>query len=171
MTIYGKILAILVMLLILLPNVASIYLGRESFPYTNAPMFGHYVGEMAYFYDIKFLIDSSGVTERIFPSYDTPNQSIDYLDQRLFFNSVYGSAEKNPPFGYFNPDTSTAFESRMSAFFLACFKYLSTEKPTALRVRCEVSQYDNKQHLLSSHTIGYYDILLKRFKHTWKKNL
>ncbi|WP_157887002.1 hypothetical protein [Hymenobacter sp. PAMC 26628] len=170
MTVYNKILATLIMLIILLPNLYSIYLGRESFPYTNAPMFGHYIGASTYFYDIKFLIDSGSTTKRIFPYYDGEKQSIDYIGQRFFFNNIYGSAEKKSPFGYSEPNTSEAFELRMDAFFQAYFKHLFTGKSANLKVRCEVSQYNNEWHLLSSHTIGYYDVPLKKFKHTWKRN-
>lgn len=155
----------------LLPNVCAIYAGSESYPYTNAPMFGHYVGDATYFYDVAFISEAHSVDERVFPYTQAPVTYANYLDMRFFFNKIYGSAEKRTPFKHFEHDTSKDLEARMNAFFLAYFKHLRVgEAGAGRRIRCDINRYDSQQRLLDSHTVGYYDLALKKFKHTWKQS-
>src|SRR5687767_2813386 len=111
-----KVYAVLVMVAFILPNLYVIYTGHESFPFTHAPMFAHYIDETTLFYDFEY-IGQNGHEERvIYPSYKEPLQSKDRLIRRFFFNKVYGSVEESS-FSHFENDSADQLKLRLEDFF------------------------------------------------------
>jgi hypothetical protein len=166
----NKIYAVVVMAALIIPNLYIIYNGKESFPFTQAPMFGHYVGEETNFYDFAF-IGEDGINEtKIYPCHKNIRTSNDLFISRYFFNEIYGSMEENAPFGRFENDSKDALQKRMDKFFSAYFKYLFSDTSTIRKVRLEVSQFNRNYQFKDKHVIGYYDVLSKNFTHSWKNN-
>jgi hypothetical protein len=162
--------AIVVMAAFILPNLYVICIGHESFPFTHAPMFGHYIDETTLFYDFEF-IGQDGQEEKIlYPSYKEPMQAKDRLIRRFFFNKIYGSVEESS-FSHFRDDSIESFTARMEKFFAAYFKYVHADSSTIQTVYLEVHQYDKDYRLRAKHRIGYYDILSRKFIYTWRRNL
>ena len=165
-----KVFAFLVMCAFILPNLYAITQGREAFPFTPAPMFGHYIGPKTYFYDINFIGQNRKTDKILYPTLDkNMEHTQNFSTMRFFLNKVYGSAEDISPLGYFEQDTPTKFQERMESFIPNYFKAdLSTDTTHIDTIRLEVSQYDRSYKLQAKHIIGYYDVQSKNFKHTWK---
>jgi len=167
-----KVFAVLVMCAFILPNLYAITMGREAFPFTPAPMFGHYIGPNTYFYDIDFIGQNNQTEKNLYPGLNKKTeQTSNFVIMRFFLNKVYGSAEVISPLGYFEQDTPAKLEERMQNFFSNYFKAdLANDTTHINTVRLEVSQYDRNYKLLAKHVIGYYDVQSKNFKHTWTSN-
>ncbi len=163
-----KLWAISFMAVILIPNMVSIIAGKESFPYTNAPMFAHYIGPGTNFYDVKFIAADGKKQVQVFPSYGATNYYGHLKEMRFFFSKIYGPAEPASPFGYFQNDTPEKLEQRLTKFFIAYFPYTDSALVTPEIIRLEIEQYNHQNKFLSAHEIGYYDLQKKRFYHTWK---
>lgn len=169
MKLSNKFFAGIVITFFLLANLFVIFTGHESFPFTQAPMFGHYIGPATHFYDFKF-IGENGITKTTLypgPEYKSSEPNLYYRTLRLFFK-FYGSVEENSSFGYYVNDSKEKFEQRMTNFFSAYFKYLDQGDPNIQTVQLEINQYDRSYQLKDSHTVGYYDVLSKKFISTWK---
>lgn len=170
MTLLKKTVASCIMVFLLMPNIYAVYRGQESFPYTNAPMFGHYIGDKTYFYAIEFIGDDGLKKRKIYPYSVTPKNNFDYADMRLFFNTTYGSVEEKSPISRFNNDTSEELEKRIESYFSAYFKHLTTDSAGIKTVYIIVDQFDDNNKVVSSHVVGNYNVSAKKFTHTWKKS-
>ena len=166
-----KILAGIVIASLIIPNLYIIFTGRESFPFTQAPMFGHYIGPETHFYDFKFTGDNGNSQKILYPSltHSQTEPPLYFRTQRLFFK-IYGSAENNSCFGYYENDSREKFEQRMSHFFSAYFKYLNKDTSSIQTIRLEIDQYDRQYNLKNSHIVGEYNVASKNFISTWKAN-
>ncbi len=166
MKIYKKAFAFLVMAVFIAPNLYVFYTGHESFPFTHAPMFGHYIGEDTQFYDFEFVGDDQ---KRWYPSYREPLPGKDRVIRRFFFNRVYGSMEPSS-FSYYPADSKEAFVQRLEKFFPAYFRYLHADSATVGKIHLEVWRYDARYAPVEKHTVGYYDVPARKFYFTWKNN-
>ncbi|WP_324583988.1 hypothetical protein [Agriterribacter sp.] len=166
-----KFFAGIVIVSLIIPNLYVIFKGRESFPFTQAPMFGHYIGPKTYFYDFKFIGDNGNGQKILYPSltYSQTESPLYFRTQRLFFK-IYGSAEKNSCFGYYQNDSRERFEQRMSRFFSAYFKFLNKDTSGIQTIRLEIDQYNRQYDLKDSHIVGEYNVISKNFISTWKAN-
>ncbi|OJY99010.1 MAG: hypothetical protein BGP13_23410 [Sphingobacteriales bacterium 40-81] len=161
----SRIYAILVISAFVIPSFYYIIIGRESFPFSQAPMFGHYIGKETNFYDFKYFLVKDTSEQEIYPdSYGGFFSKI--AIKRYFFNNVYVSVEKISPFGYIKNDNKEMFENRMSRFFTAYFQ--SHNQDTTSKIRLDVYNYNRNGEFKQKHTIGYYDITNHNFIHTWK---
>ena len=97
----------------LIPNIGVVVFGIESFPFTCAPMFGHYIDKETPLYLLKF----EGVTD---------TETIDLVNyfgkpedffMRHFFSKVYGSTQAISPFTNKISESKEAFQHRMNTFF------------------------------------------------------
>jgi hypothetical protein len=170
MKLSDKTYAILVILAFTIPNLFVIYNGKESFPFTHAPMFGHYIGENTNFYDFAFIGEDGNKETKIYPTHVNPRRSNDLFISRFFFNEAYGSVEDKAPFGRFKADSKEAMEQRMERFFPAYFKFLHSDTSPIKKVRLEVSQFTRDYKLKDTHLLGYYDVESKNYVHQWKNN-
>ncbi len=168
---FQKVWAGIVIISLIIPNLYVIFTGRESFPFTQAPMFSHYIGTETHFYDFKFAGDDGNGQKALYPSltYTRTEPPLYFRTQRLFFK-IYGSAEKNSCFGYYENDSREKFEQRMSHFFSAYFKYLNTDTSQIHTIRLIIDQYDRQYHLKERHIAGQYNVASKTFVSTWKTN-
>lgn len=164
-----KIFAGVVIAALVIPNLYVIFRGRESFPFTQAPMFGHYIGPETFFYNFKFIGDDGNSKKLLYPSltYSQTEPPLYFRTQRLFFK-IYGSAEENSCFGYYENDSREKFERRMSHFFSAYFKFLDKDTSGIQTVRLEIDQYDRRYNFKNSHIVGEYNVNSKNFVSTWK---
>lgn len=160
---HKKVLAVFVMSAALLPNLYVILKGEESYPFTQAPMFGHYVGDSTAFYDFRFLAEGPNGTAEVLPSHEEQQNAL--ATQRFFFHSVYGSTETNSPFINFANDTPEQLSQRMSLFFNTYFK--DEEAQGVDRIQLVVDRYNRRYELQESRTIGNYDLTTQRYTHTW----
>lgn len=160
-----KIMAFVVISAFVIPSLFVIVAGAESFPYTNCPMFAHYIGKDTYFYDFTFVSEDG---QAIQPKCEKASE---LHTKRLFFNKIYGSAEADSPFGHYKDDSSAEFEERMNLFFKGYFKHVPLEHPQADTIHFEIRQYNRNYTLTSTHRIGYYNVESKKFKHTWPSQL
>lgn len=159
--------AFVVMLLFIIPNLYYITIGRESFPFTQAPMFGHYVGEDTRFFSFHYILESDSTRQEIFPDYNIKMPLAEISLKRFFFNSIYGSVEKKSPFGYYENDTKEALEGRMGLYFQAFFQSHINKNS---KIWVDIIQYNRQYATKDKHTIGYFDGVTNRFVHTWKVN-
>ena len=162
----NKIYALLIMLAFILPNAYIIWKGKEEYPYTPAPMFGHYIGGQTRFYDIKFFAKGQLTRNEVLPFHKEFSNQLSI--GRFFFDRVYGSVEPNTPLGDFSNESREKFEKRMENFCAVYFGYLKKDENKYRELELVVNQYDRKYNLLNSHLIGYYDINNNQFKHIWK---
>lgn len=161
----SKIYAAIVICAFVAPSLYYIIIGRESFPFSQAPMFSHYIGRETKFYDFKYFLVSDSAEKEILP--DSYSGFFSKLAiNRFFFNEIYGSVEKTSPFGYIKNDNKEKFEARMSGFFFAYFQ--SFKNDVSGIIRMEVYEYNRKSEFLTMHVIGHYDIRNNNFIHTWK---
>lgn len=165
----SKIWASVVIVAFLVPNIYVIVKGKESFPFTQAPMFGHYIGPNTLFYNFSFTAQNGEEEKLVYPSMKRIEKTAYFPTMRLFFK-YYGSTELNSPFSYYENDTREAFEKRMSAYFKAYFGYLKKDSSGFKKIAVDVSQYDRKYTLKEKHAIGYYDIATENFISTWLRN-
>ncbi len=161
----SKLYAIIVICAFVLPSLYFIIAGRESFPFSQAPMFSHYIGQETNFYDFKYFLEKDSVEKEIYPD-SYPGHFSKLAISRFFFNNIYVSVEKTSPFGFIKNDNKEKLENRMSRFFLAYFQ--SHNHDTSGIIRLDVYKYNRNNELKEKHTIGYYDILHHHYIHTWK---
>jgi len=162
---HEKVYAAFIMLIFLIPNICAIYKGKESYPFTPAPMFGGYIGDSTRFYDFKFIANGISGDTTVLPSHI--EHDFDLAISRLFFDKCYWSVDPSSPLGVFNDDTPEKFEGRMDKFFSVYFKNLN--KDSIKVIRLTVNEFDRKYKRKQTHTVGYYSLASKKFTHTWKQ--
>ncbi len=79
----------------LLPNMWAFVDPFETFPYTSAPMFAHYVGEDTPRYRFRFMAESGGEEQEIRAT-DLGLAGVEFT--RYFFGHVYGSTDPTTPY-------------------------------------------------------------------------
>lgn len=162
---YRKALAACVTAVFIIPNLYTMLKGQESFPFTPAPMFCHYIGENTRFYDFEFVGEGDSV-EKVVAPYHAEHEN-PLAVKRFFFDKIYGSAEAGSPFGYYEQDTREKLQQRLGEFCAVYFKYLND--PGLKRLRLRVREYDTNYVETASHVIGYFDIASQHFIHTWNQ--
>jgi hypothetical protein len=161
-----KLFAGLIILIFIFPNLYAVIRGRESYPFTPAPMFAHYIGKKSNFYDFVFIGEGDTAEASVFPKH--PGHRNELAIKRFFFDRIYGSVEKNSPFWSNHSDDKEQFEQRLASFFKVYFNEL--EKSGFKRIRLVVIQYDHRYTESASHTVGTFDLSTKLFTHTWRNN-
>jgi len=161
-----KLIAIIIMLVFILPNAYTIIIGKETYPYTPAPMFGHYIGDETLFYKIKFIAKGPGGEKEVLPLHEEHQNAL--AISRFFFDKIYGSVEAKTPLGNFADETRGKFKSRMEQFCSVYFAHVKKEDPQVDRIDFVVDQFNRNYDLKNTHAIGYYDFLTHQFIHTWK---
>jgi hypothetical protein len=155
--------AAFIILLFLIPNICSLLFGHESFPFTPAPMFTHYVDKNSHVYEFQFDgLSDTGVVK--LKPYHKDNKGF-LSENRFFFDQIYGSVEHNYPIGTVKNDSKERFTRRLSSFFSVYFDY--PEARNVRQIKLVVNEYDKDYKRTASHVVGVYDNLTKEFKHTW----
>jgi hypothetical protein len=160
---FNKWYAACVFLVFLLPNLYAVIKGRESYPFTPAPMFSHYIGDTSKFYDFVFIAEGDSFERVVDPAH--PEHKNQLAIKRFFFDRVYGSVEKNSPLWDEENDNKEKLEKRMSNFFRVYFKHL--QHSNIKRIRLEVKEYDHNYDALKSHRAGSFLFSTNNFVHTW----
>ena len=159
----NKLYAACVKLVFLLPNVYAIINGRESYPFTPAPMFGHYIGDKSLFYDFRFIAEGPAGETPVLPEH--PEHKSRLAIKRFFFDRIYGSVEKNSPLWDNEHDDRQEFEQRLSKFFRVYFKDLHNADYKSIRL--DVKQYNKEYKEVASHIVGSYDLSTQHFTQEW----
>ncbi len=145
----------------LIPNLFVVIMGLESFPYTQAPMFGHYINEDTNLYILKFeghnkegttdLVDYYGKTELRFI--------------RHFFSKAYGSSEYITPFSGRVLEDQDLFQERLKAFFENYQDFLWKEYQLRFQtIEVKIAKVDKNRNLLSDYRpFGIYDFDKKEY--------
>ncbi len=150
----------------LVPNVFVMLVGIESFPYTCAPMFGHYINK-----DTKlYLFKLEGVNQ------GKSTDLIDYLGKpedffmRHFFSKVYGSTDAISPFTNKLSESETAFQNRMTLFFDKYSRVLKEKYTLSFeQIQLKVVRVNQDRKPLSPpQIVGYYDCLSKTYTSAYK---
>ncbi|AXP82435.1 hypothetical protein CJ739_3373 [Mariniflexile rhizosphaerae] len=139
----------------LIPNLLVIIFGIESFPYTCAPMFGHYINKDTKFYLFKL----EGVKDSKSIDLTKYLGKSDDLFMRHFFSKVYGSTDAISPFTNKFSESKSDFQERMDLFFknysnLLMDKYKRSFDKINLKI-VEVNQKREPQ--TKPEIIAYYD--------------
>ena len=170
MSLASKIYAIVVMLAFIVPNLFVIFSGQESFPFTQAPMFGHYIGDESKLYSFSFIAETEKKERQVYPSYLATNISDNAYTSRFFFNKIYKSVDEAAPFGRISNDSQDLLTKRMETFFATYFNYLSTDTTTVKKIRFEINQFNRKNTYQQKHLLGFYDLPQKKYTHLWKED-
>jgi hypothetical protein len=154
---------------LLLPNAVAVIGPYESFPYSSAPMFAHYVGPGVPRYRFRMILESAdGSPGRELPVSSLGLNHADY--QRRFFGTVYGSTDPSSPFGHHPDDTPAALEERLGRHFERLAAVLA-ERDTAggppRGIRLEVARLGAGDRDAEIHVVGWYDAATHRFVHQW----
>lgn len=161
--------AALVMFIFAVPNMYYVAMGGEDFPFTCAPMFGHYIGPGTTFYNFKFIGEFPG-EEKVLPSKIGRVEEIGAM--RYFFSKVYGSCDEMSPFGNHPGDTPQQLEERLGKYFKSYLRVLpeaGLKDATGLqRLRLEVWRYDSQDKVDDKHVVGYYSPATEKFTHEWR---
>jgi len=158
-----------VILLLLIPNMFVMLFGIESFPYTCAPMFGHYIDAKTNLYLFQF----EGVNK------DKSTDLVDYLGKpedffmRHFFSKVYGSTHPISPFTNKLSESDVAFQNRMAVFFEHYTKVLKEKYNLSFEQinfkAVHVNQ--DRKPLAQPKLVGYYNCLNKTYVSAFKNQL
>jgi hypothetical protein len=163
-----KIYAVIIMSLFAAPNIYYMVTGGEDFPFTSAPMFGHYIGKGTQFYSFRFIGEFDGV-EKVLPPRLGKNSEIATL--RFFFSKIYGSCEELSPFGNHPDDSSRRLEERLATYFKGYLAALPEAGYTDInglqRIRLEVWRYNSQDEVDAKHVVGRYTISTEKFMHQW----
>lgn len=160
---YSKFYAACVLLVFILPNLYAIIKGRESYPFTPAPMFSHYVGDNSKFYDFEFIAEGDSFERVVNPEHSEHRNQL--AIKRFFFDRIYGSVEKNSPLWDEENDSRRKLEKRLSSFFKVYFKHL--ENSDIKVIRLVIKEYDHNYTAIESHQAGSFSFSNKHFIHTW----
>lgn len=165
----SEILAALFIAAFLLPNLATLVVPFEKFPYSSAPMFAHYVAEEVPRYRFRFMAETAGGgEERELKGAQIGLRHVDL--SRYFFGSVYGSIDPLSPFGHHRDESREAFEARLSRFFGDFARVLGRRDPEAARglagIRLELVRLGDQPYG-EIRVVGRYDVAADRFTHSW----
>ena len=145
----------LVYSIILTPNIFAAIIGLESFPYTSAPMFGHYVGEETKLYLIKLegIKGEEGID--LAPYYGRPESYF----IRYFFSKVYGSRDKITAFNGRLSENPGKFQKRLDEFFTRLIKDVHDKHQLDLqKIYLKAIQVDEDRNPLGTAIVlGYFD--------------
>ena len=148
----------------LLPNLWAFVDPYETFPYTSAPMFAHYVGEDTPRYRFRFVTESGG-EEHELRATDLGLAGVEFT--RYFFGHVYGSTDPTTPFAIAGEDTPADFEARLSAFFGDVQTVLERQNAKQLSgLRLELVRLDADNRDADVWVVGHYDTTTHRFSRT-----
>ncbi|SDK00920.1 hypothetical protein SAMN05421823_101643 [Catalinimonas alkaloidigena] len=165
--------AILVIVLFLLPNLFVVVTGLESYPFTCAPMFGHYIGDGTEFYAFRYIGETPAAAEVDLPLNLGKRDLVP--SGRYFFSKVYGSCYDYSPFGSRPNDSPAKLEERLSSYFTAYTEALpiaDTSTTYDLKsIRLEVWRLDEARNPVEKRVVGTYDVNAKKFTHTYTPNL
>lgn len=155
-------------LIVLLPNIFVVIFGIESFPYTCAPMFGHYIDDDTDLYLFKF----EGVTD------STKVNLVDYYGKpeeffiRHFFSKVYGSTKAISPFDKRLKDSESDFQYRMDTFFNHYSKFILEKYNLSFdKINLEIKQIDQNRNTINDYTpIGYFNYSNKKYQSLYENS-
>lgn len=148
----------------LLPNLWAFVDPYETFPYTSAPMFAHYVDEDTPRYRFRFVTEGGG-EEHELRATDLGLAGVEFT--RYFFGHVYGSTDPTTPFAVAGGDTPAEFEARLSAFFRDVQAVLERRDAKQLSgIRLEVVRLDADNRDANVRVVGHYDATTQRFSRT-----
>ena len=158
----------IVLVIVLLPNIIVVAFGIESFPYTCAPMFGHYIDDSTDLYLFKF--EGINDTTQI-DLFDYYGKSED-LFIRHFFSKVYGSTKDISPFDSKLTESKTAFQFRMDTFFNHYSKFILKEYNLSFStINLKVKKVDQNRNTLAEYIpIGYFDYSDKKYHSLYENN-
>lgn len=150
-----------VIVLILIPNLFVMIFGIESFPYTCAPMFGHYIDDNTDFYLMKFEGVNDSIKTDLTDYYGKPDEFF----IRHFFSKVYGSTDDISPFTNKLEESPEAFQSRMDEFFNHYSLFIKKKYNLSFdRINLKVQNVNqNREALAPSKNIGYFDSRTKHY--------
>lgn len=159
---YAGIYKWIVYLLVLAPNIFASIVGVESFPFTSAPMFGHYVGEETGLYLLKFEALSGAEYIDLEPYYDRPESYF----IRHFFSKVYGGTGNISAFNGRLSENPEKFQARMNTFFDDFTNYaLEHHELQIQKINLKAIKVDkDRKPLAEPLLIGYYDIQTNEYK-------
>jgi hypothetical protein len=153
---------------ILLPNLAVVIGGGESFPFTSAPMFGHYIGERTPLFQFEFRgVAHNGAATPLDPALAGRAEP---LVIRLFFSKFYGSTAERSPFGNHPADTLPKFAERLRRFFAAYHAAIARtgELPPLAAIELHLVRIDRNRVPLERQRLGVYDVTRDSYTHSWK---
>ncbi|WP_375324224.1 hypothetical protein [Flagellimonas sp. GZD32] len=141
--------------LFLLPNIFVVVLGIESFPFTSAPMFGHYVNDDSNLYLLKF---EGHNKDTIIELVDYYGKS-EYTFVRHFYGKAYGSSEYLTPFADRIFEDEDKFNKRLKAFFENYNRFLQDKHNLHFqKIEVKIAKVDKFRNNLSDfETFGIYD--------------
>jgi hypothetical protein len=147
--------------LLLIPNLFVVVLGIESFPYTCAPMFGHYIDNETPLYLFKLEGLNQNKTTDLTAYLGKPE---DFF-MRHFFSKVYGSTQAISPFSHKLSESQSAFQNRMHVFFEHYTTVLKEKYHLSFeQINIKAIQVDQKrQPRAEPQLLGYYDGLNKTY--------
>lgn len=154
----------------LVPNLATLVIPFEQFPFSSAPMFAHYVSDDTPRYRFRFMVEPpDGRKTWELLGRDLGMHNVEF--GRYFFGSVYGSIDPVSPYGHHGHDTREAFEARLSEFFdklVSVWERRRSEPfPRPAAIRLELALLDRENRNTEIRTVGRYDVATRRFLHTW----
>lgn len=152
--------------LFLVPHVVVVVAGRESYPWTCAPMFAHHLtrGEMRYAF--RYVVEGP-----------EGGRGLDYDDLglaarrswRFFFAYVYGSAERGYPVHEVGPDAPADFARRvgdhMRDVLVLARRTVPRRVAGATALRLEIDHHAADGRVVATTVVGRFDIAADSFVH------
>ena len=163
---WSRVLPWVVCTCVLLPNLYVVIGGRESFPFTSAPMFGHYVGETTPLFMFEFRgVQRDGGTMVIDPGWSGRAEA---QVVRSFFSKFYGSTEARSPFGEHPDDTPQKLAARLERFFAVFHAALARgdKVPELTAIELHLVRIDRDRHPLERQQLGVYQVESNTYTHT-----
>ena len=154
--------SLMVYLVVLTPNIFTAIVGLESFPFTSAPMFGHYVGDETQLYLIQFEGISGDKQINLEPYYDRPESYF----IRHFFSKVYGAKGNISAFNGRLTDNPDKFQNRMQTFFSTFSTAIKKQHQLQLqRINLKAIRVDKDRHPIQQAVLlGYYEVADNHYK-------
>ena len=151
----------LVYFFILAPNIFAAIVGVESFPYTSAPMFGHYVGKETELYLLQLEALSGEERINLAPYYGRPQAYF----IRHFFSKVYGSQGNISAFNGRLSESPVEFQRRMNTFFGDFTTYVLENHELKLQqIYLKAIKVDkDRKPLAGPVMLGYYDTTTNQY--------
>jgi hypothetical protein len=140
---------------VIIPNLFVVAFGIENFPFTSAPMFGHYVGPETELYVFKFEGVKDEKRTLILPE---ENGRPEPVFMRQFFSQVYGSSDSLSPFSAWLDDSPEKFKRRMEDFFMRYTDFLVVKRNKKFdRIDLILERVDHTGKPLHAFRLGYFD--------------
>lgn len=155
---FKRVLVIILFICFIAPNLLQVFMGAEHFPFSNNPMFGHYVANSDTLAGLSFLTD---VKER--RELDLSKVGLwDVRLKRFYFTNVYGSSEYNSPQRNASPNKKV-FIDRNTDFFRKLTSILKSNNIEVTRIYLEHSKLTQEGKVIDRSIIGYYDSEIQSF--------